>query len=423
MIQRDLNVIFDFKIGGKNLEKDIALLGSGTLQIIEILSNVYYRPFEANMNLILLDEPDSYIHRGIQRRLLSILASHSLENQIFITTHNADVIRAAATDDLFHIEPKSENIYQPIDNKRLIQLTKTGDKRFKGIYPSATNTVIRSLGNSTGLDFINAIEADYILFVEGEEDAQALYLLLQRAVTPKNTKKYVFWVLNGITNVFKEIEMYKRLFSQIRNEKSLWDKSVLIMDRDFLSDAHAFGIAQKMKTKLALPTYIADSYTLETMLMTDFHKLSRLLSAWAYNKMDEKIDAYLLESQLEKAYRDFKPILETKYLNHTSWKESATQRYIDVRNKTNDLFGKGHTVIEQNDAKLAFYYQKHLEDSIVRYDFHKLMNKWDVEQVINNALVTYNHHFDIEKDFILLLAGVDRSTWFEAWDFLIDLSR
>jgi energy-coupling factor transporter ATP-binding protein EcfA2 len=383
---------------------------------------VYDRDTYSNMNLVLLDEPDSYIHRNIQIRLMAILELHANKSQIFIATHNEGMIRAAATQHLFHLEAKTENIYYPLDTQQLTPLTKTGDKRFKGIYPSPINVVIRSLGNSTGLDFINAIESDKILFVEGEDDAQALYMLLQQAVIPKNTKKYVFWVMNGITNIFKEVNMYKTLFSQIKNEKSLWDKSALIMDRDFLSDEHAFGIAKKMKEKLRLPTYIMDAYTLETSLLTDFKKLSRLLAKWVDNKYDEKIDSYNLEKQIDTAYQGMKSVLEAKYLNDY-WKVGVTQRYIEVREKTNLLFGKGHNVIDQNDTKLTLYYQKYLEDCIQRYDFYKLMNKYEVQQVINNALSTYNYTFDIEKDFIFLLAGVDRATWMSAWDFLIELSR
>lgn len=63
--------------------------------------------------------------------------------------------------------------------------------RFKGIYPSATNPIISSLGSSNGLDFINAMEANRIIFVEGQDDAKVINLLLQHRI-PKNTNKYVF---------------------------------------------------------------------------------------------------------------------------------------------------------------------------------------------------------------------------------------
>ncbi len=174
-------------------------------RIMEILLSLVYREANIDLNLILLDEPDSHIHRDIQKRLLESMTRYSSDSQIFITTHNESLIRDAAMRHLFYLENKPKNHYKPINDAELTRLTKTG--RFKGIYLLATNSIIRSLGHSSSLDFINAIEADRIIFVEGEEDAQALYLLLQESFI-KNNKKYVFWVLNGISHVFKEIDMY-----------------------------------------------------------------------------------------------------------------------------------------------------------------------------------------------------------------------
>lgn len=141
------------------------------------------------------------------------------------------------------------------------------------------------------------------------------------------------------------------------------------------------------------------------------------------NKYEQKTDAYILENKLELAYNAYKNELETKYLKNPIWIEGTVQRYITVRNQTNDLFGKGHQVIEQSDAKLVLYYQKYLEDCIQNQLFYKLMNKKEVQWIINSALLDFQFEFDIEKDFILLLMGVDRATWFSAWDFLIDLAK
>ncbi len=100
-IKNDKQVIINFKIGTNDVEKDIALVGSGTLQIFEILLNIYqpndilnnlnlYTQGETirDFNILLLDEPDSHIHRDIQQRLISVLAKFSKNNQIFISTNN-----------------------------------------------------------------------------------------------------------------------------------------------------------------------------------------------------------------------------------------------------------------------------------------------------------------------------------------------
>jgi hypothetical protein len=53
--------------------------------------------------------------------------------------------------------------------------------------------------------------------------------------------------------------------------------------------------------------------------------------------------------------------------------------------------------------------------------FFKIIRKQEVENIINEVLQPYGITFDLEKDFINLLQMVDKSTWFDAWDFLLRL--
>lgn len=51
-------------------------------------------------------------------------------------------------------------------------------------------------------------------------------------------------------------------------------------------------------------------------------------------------------------------------------------------------------------------------------EYKKLMDKYDVENVINLIIDKYNSNFSIESDFIELIKLVDKSTWINEWDFL-----
>jgi energy-coupling factor transporter ATP-binding protein EcfA2 len=419
-IQKDARVSINFQIGDNDTPKDIALLGSGSLQVVEILLSLYYRD-NRDMNLLLLDEPDSHIHRDIQKRLLKVITDFSSGNQIFLTTHNEALIRESAPRHLFHLENTPTNRYKPLNSAELVQLEKTGGKRsFKGIYPLQTNAIIRSLGNSTGLDFINAIEADRIIFVEGEDDAQAIYTLLQKATIPPTRTKYVFWVLNGISNVFKEIEMYQTLFSQIKNERSLWEKSVLIMDRDFLSDEHYPIIRQKMTEKF-LPTYITSAYTLESTILTDLKIASDLVHFWL---KDKGIDSNSsdIEATLSAEYHACKDVIQSRLEDSLSIKKTV-QHYRDIREKTEVLFKKNNRPIRQDDIALTTHYQDHLKHCLEKGALFKLMNKDDVERIIKAVLEPYSISFEIDKDFIDLLKNVAPGRWFSEWDFLKPLVK
>jgi hypothetical protein len=50
-----------------------------------------------------------------------------------------------------------------------------------------------------------------------------------------------------------------------------------------------------------------------------------------------------------------------------------------------------------------------------------MANKDDVGCIINAVVSSQNIEFDIEQDFIALLECVDRSTWFDEWNFLTRL--
>ncbi len=173
-IKKDIKSVIDYKIESQDIEKDISLLGSGTLQIIVILLNLYAPEKTRDLNLILFDEPDSHIHRDIQKRLIDTVLRFSTNTQIFLTTHNETLIRQVPLHQLFHIENRPQYNYNALSRQELLV-----EPRFKGIYPSSLNPIISSLGNSNGLDFINAVEADKIIFVEGQDDAKAIYTLLQ----------------------------------------------------------------------------------------------------------------------------------------------------------------------------------------------------------------------------------------------------
>jgi hypothetical protein len=80
--------------------RDLSVLGSGTLQVIEVLLSLYAAP--GDLHLVLLDEPDSHIHRDIQRRLFARLEAAD-QVQVFLTTHNESLLRAAPWEQVFHL--------------------------------------------------------------------------------------------------------------------------------------------------------------------------------------------------------------------------------------------------------------------------------------------------------------------------------
>jgi len=403
-LQKNSTVVFTFIDNLLDSEKDIALLGSGTIQIIEILLNLHNSE-PKDLNLILLDEPDSHIHREIQGRLLQVLTRFSSGNQIFLTTHNEALIRSADPSQLFHLDGTPTGHYQSLNiNLRDVS------PRFSGIYPSQVNPIISALGGVVnGLDFLNAIEADNLILVEGADDAIAIAILQKQRIGIR--KKYVYWVLGSVSEVFERILHYKTVFSAIKNNQTLWEKSVLIIDRDFLNDEHQSGLTEQFKTRMNLKAKVWSAYTFESTLFTDIPKLSQLLKKWLTSK-NINSDVTNIENNLHIAYLGLTQILKERY-NDQKY-EATAQNYRNFKNKVSNLFGDKY--FSKNDIQITTIIRNHIDSCITSGNFFKLMTKDDVAQVICAALNAYGT--DLKPDFIELIELVDKSTWFEEWDFL-----
>ena len=406
---KDIYVVFNFKIGSKDIEKEISLLGSGTLQIMEILLNFYYDDLKKDINLVLLDEPDSHIHRDIQNRLLKTLTKFTSNTQVFLSTHNEALIRNSSIDYLFHLESKPDNHYKNLGNQDI----EKQKPRFSGIYPSITNPIISSLGHGNGLDFINAIEADRLIFVEGEDDARIIDVLLKKGQI-NNRNRYVYWVLGGVTHILKEITHYETVFSAIKNEKTLWEKSVLIFDRDYLDDNLLNKLSERLNKKIKSHTWL--SYTLESTLFSDLEKLTQLLTNWlqSSNYNPDKDD---IRQQLSIQYRIMLDILKERYDDR--FYQDTTHTYISIKTKTNAIFNK--PLIDIDDQQLNTNIRNHIKNCLDNNELYKLMNKGDVGTIINCIASIYEVSFDIESDMVPLIQCVDKSTWLNEWDFLVSI--
>lgn len=410
-IQQDARAVVVFKVGNKDVFKDLSLLGSGTLQIIGILLNIHLKSInKTDLNILLLDEPDSHIHRDIQRRLVEVFNKYGDRLQTFLTTHNESLIRSAAPNQVFHLEGKPigeiRSIHFNIDSGHL-------GLHFKGIMPSNLSPVIRSIGNTTGLDFINALEADKLVFVEGEDDAKVFRILLNQQLN--NRKKYMFWVLGGISEVFENILSYKAVFSGLKNGTSLWDKSVLVFDKDELSNEHKDLFTHKFKEKLGIDAYCANAYTFESTLFSNLRVTAKLLSQLIEKATSNIVSEQAVFADLESNYLNYNVKLIAKF-NEEFYKNAYYRFRKSKAEKANEIFGE--QIIRMDDYAYTHYLPNYFNDTISKQEYFKLMDKTDIEFVIKQTIDKYGINFSIESDFIEIIKLVDKSTWITEWDFL-----
>ena len=408
-INRDKRVVITYNIGRETVEKDLALLGSGTLQVIEILLDIYHQTDERrDLNLVLLDEPDSHIHRDIQERLIQILSRSATANQVVITTHNESLIRSAKPANLFHIDGTGSGVVRCLYKK---DLPKLNSPHFTGPYPDLSTPVIRSINStSNGLDFISAIEADKIVFVEGDDDARILYKLFNNNIANKNTK-LMFWVLGGISKMLDKVDMYKTFFSEIKNMRTLWSKSLLVFDKDYLSDAHLDILQKALKEKKKLPNFTYKLYTQETVLLTDLHLLALLLNA-SFEKLKGKSLAEV-ESALQTAVRNQEAQIRMRFL-----KKHEDQSFISFY--TNAYLKKFNTYFEANVKINEIDISVHLRDYYAAQPTVNLANKEDVIDVINNAFTSLAIGEQVDEGvFYKLVQNSSSATMYPQWNDLV----
>ena len=409
-IQKDKRVIITYKIDNEIVEKDIALLGSGSLQVMEILLDVYHQSDEKkDLNLVLLDEPDSHIHRDIQGRLLKVLNSASGNNQVVVTTHNESLIRSASLSQLFHIDGSGKGVVSCLYKK---ELPKLNTPHYTGPYPTLSVPVIRSIDSTAaGLDFISAIEADKIVFVEGDDDARLLYKLFSDKVSNRDIK-IMFWVLGGISKIMDKVDMYRLFFGEIKNKISLWDKSLLVFDMDRLLPEHYEALSQVLQEKKKLPNMALTVYTQESILLSDVGILTQLLMRYLKEDALKKID---VEHELQVAIESRRVVIKERYSDgkiDNGFVQEYKGMYIE---KINKMLDKGRKIVVNDidlQTKLIEYY-----DSV---DPITLSTKEDVEAVINSALSALRINKSVDETiFYSLVEQSDRSTFYPEWERLV----
>lgn len=409
--QDDIDIVCHAEVGDSDTPKDISLLGSGSLQVIEILLNIYSEP--RDLDIVLLDEPDSHIHRDIQRRLIEIVQREST-HQIFISTHNESLLRSVAPRHIFHLTPsvRDKTEYWPI-------LTDRAPTARFGLQPSPYLHVLNALGNETALDYLNALEAERLILVEGSGDARYLQSIYDRHGPRRSPTRAMYWAFNGLDNLLDVILSYKQIFSSFRNQRSLWDKSVLIFDRDYFTTKQRETLIAALQTGLEIPVYIWESYTLEATLLSERDKLDKLLVARLCKKgkgRARKQLLRLLEDEYQRLQVDLTERLqrseyEQKILNTTGQRREALTQVL--RKKANRLG------IPKVDVTRMQRYRDEARELVGQGTLDHIATKDDVAAIVRTAYESVGEPFSEQRWFQELIEASTIDTRFDQWKEMI----
>lgn len=154
-----------------NTEVEINQLGSGTINVLNILSVLAYGDYERfKLNALLLDEPDSHLHFNHQSRLYSHLkkVSQDTNKQIFIITHNSTLI--SQFDKVLFLENNKKEINTiPLDEYLENHLKKIDENHY-----NVMKELNEAKKEKENLEKILSDSKKPIIFCEGTSDVSIL---------------------------------------------------------------------------------------------------------------------------------------------------------------------------------------------------------------------------------------------------------
>lgn len=81
-----------FNLGSETEERDIRTLSSGEIQMIVILTHLFFNPEVERANVFIIDEPELSLHVQWQEKFVNALMDASEETQFIMATHSPSII-------------------------------------------------------------------------------------------------------------------------------------------------------------------------------------------------------------------------------------------------------------------------------------------------------------------------------------------
>lgn len=147
---------FDPALEREDLALPLGQCGTGIGQVLSILYVVLFAP---TPRMILIDEPQSFLHPGAARKLVEVLKNHP-QHQFVIATHSPTVISAA--------DPETITVVKAVDGESSLESVDPDDAKSLRLYLA-----------EVGARLADVFGADRILWVEGRTEELCFPLILE----------------------------------------------------------------------------------------------------------------------------------------------------------------------------------------------------------------------------------------------------
>lgn len=251
--------------------KEIFWAGDGLQIWLQLLLHVFRH---RHADVVVLDEPDVFLHADLQRRLVDLL--DSLSGQTITATHSAEVLAAAARDSVVWVSRD----------------------RSRGIRSPGAETLVGlsdALGSAFNLRLAKALRAKVVLFVEGE-DMEVIRALGRRVGAGRVIREAGIAVIPLIGfDRWEHIEPFQWMAA------NLLDGAVpvhVFLDRDYKLDEEVDAVEQRLRA-IGVTPHIWARKELENYLLVP----SAIARA---SGTDETVIARLLEEAIASQETDYR---------------------------------------------------------------------------------------------------------------------
>jgi hypothetical protein len=165
-------------------------------------------------------------------------------------------------------------------------------------------------------------------------------------------------------------------------------------------------LQQAFSSKLGIPVYIWQSYTLETTLLTDLTKLAGILNSY-FAAQHITLDSMQLEIALQ---QQIQVLAQTK-LDEFENNQGEILKWLQARRQNQTTAGLSNNILpkDQAYADIKDYHQAKLKNQ----DVTSLATKQDVQHIIDQAL----KQLDITQTPSLLdiINHINLATFYDEW--------
>jgi hypothetical protein len=245
-------------------EKEIFWAGDGIQVWLQLLLHIFRL---RGVDVLVLDEPDVFLHADLQRRLVRLL--ETLECQVITATHSPEMLSEA--------QPSS-----------VVWVDKAARKAIRAPKESVLADLSGALGTQFNLRLAKALRSRLVLFVEGDD-----LKLLRNVARTLGLDRLAREIgiaevqLEGFTN-WEHVEPFQWLISALLNSAI---PVYVLLDRDYRSDEAAAAVCARLAS-IGVSSHVWGRKELESYLLVDeaLARNSRVELDWIRTQMDQICD-------------------------------------------------------------------------------------------------------------------------------------